>query len=97
MWEQITRAILLDIITARRYNEFTFSETKFIKGGAIMFVGREKELSLLKNILNQRSGSVMIYGKRKVGKTTLTDDYMLKSRTWEFSEYPTCASEPYKP
>lgn len=27
----------------------------------------------------------------------VTDDYMLKSRTWEFSEYPTCASEPYKP
>lgn len=79
MWEQITRAILLDIITARRYNEFTFSETKFIKGGAIMFVGREKELSLLKNILNQRSGSVMIYGKRKVGKTTLITEALKSS------------------
>ena len=44
-----------------------------------MFIGREKELSLLKEILNQRSGSVMIYGKRKVGKTTLITEALKSS------------------
>lgn len=36
-----------------------------------MFIGREKELSELSELLNLPSASVMIYGKRKVGKTTL--------------------------
>lgn len=36
-----------------------------------MFVAREKELSLISELLSKKSGSVMIYGKRKVGKTTL--------------------------
>ena len=36
-----------------------------------MFVGREKELKLLGDIMSKPTGSVMIYGKRKVGKTTL--------------------------
>ncbi len=36
-----------------------------------MFVGREKELKLLKEELKKDSSSVLIYGKRKIGKTTL--------------------------
>ncbi|MCD7819097.1 MAG: AAA family ATPase [Lachnospiraceae bacterium] len=36
-----------------------------------MFIGREKELALIQEILNQPKGSMMIYGKRKIGKTTL--------------------------
>ena len=36
-----------------------------------MFVGREKELDQIESLLNKKSGSMMIYGKRKVGKTTL--------------------------
>lgn len=39
--------------------------------GAAMFVGRDKELTLIQNLLEQPSASMMIYGKRKVGKTTL--------------------------
>ena len=36
-----------------------------------MFVGREKELGLIQNLLQKPSASMMLYGKRKVGKTTL--------------------------
>lgn len=36
-----------------------------------MFIGREKELQLIGDILRKDSGSMMIYGKRKIGKTTL--------------------------
>lgn len=36
-----------------------------------MFIGRKKELKILSAILQKSSASVMIYGKRKVGKTTL--------------------------
>lgn len=35
------------------------------------FIGRERELTALREILKKPSASVMIYGKRKVGKTTL--------------------------
>ena len=36
-----------------------------------MFIGRKKELAQIKSFLNEQSGCIMIYGKRKVGKTTL--------------------------
>lgn len=36
-----------------------------------MFIGRAKELKILNDIQQKTSASVMIYGKRKVGKTTL--------------------------
>lgn len=36
-----------------------------------MFVGREKELYIIKEALSKNSASVMVYGKRKIGKTTL--------------------------
>lgn len=36
-----------------------------------MFIAREKELKLIDGIISKPTGSVMIYGKRKVGKTTL--------------------------
>ena len=36
-----------------------------------MFVGRYRELSAIRSVLEKRRGSVLIYGKRKVGKTTL--------------------------
>ncbi len=36
-----------------------------------MFFGREKEQELIQDILRKPSGSMMIYGKRKIGKTTL--------------------------
>ena len=36
-----------------------------------MFIGRKDELNLINNLLNRENGTIMIYGKRKVGKTTL--------------------------
>ena len=36
-----------------------------------MFIGREEELKILSSLLEKPSASAMIYGKRKVGKTTL--------------------------
>lgn len=36
-----------------------------------MFVGREKELEILDRELNKNSSAILIYGKRKIGKTTL--------------------------
>ena len=44
-----------------------------------MFVGREEELKKLKDILALPSASVMIYGKRKVGKTTLIKEALKSS------------------
>ena len=36
-----------------------------------MFVGREKECALLRSALEADGSAVMVYGKRKIGKTTL--------------------------
>ncbi len=36
-----------------------------------MFIGRKKELTIIKESLLKRSASIMVYGKRKVGKTAL--------------------------
>ncbi|MBR4467589.1 MAG: AAA family ATPase [Clostridia bacterium] len=36
-----------------------------------MFFAREKELAMIGELLKKPSGAAMIYGKRKVGKTTL--------------------------
>lgn len=44
-----------------------------------MFFAREKELALIEELLKKKSGSAMIYGKRKVGKTTLLTYALSKS------------------
>ena len=36
-----------------------------------MFIGRQQELKAIQDVLKNKSGSVLVYGKRKVGKTTL--------------------------
>ena len=51
-----------------------------------MFIGREKELALLKDTLKEPGTSVMIYGKRKIGKTTLIR-YYLKEQPEKFVYY----------
>ena len=72
---------MLDIPVVRYYNEFKISEFIFIiRGGFTMFIAREKELHLLQSILDQPTGSVMIYGKRKVGKTTLITQALKSSK-----------------
>ena len=44
-----------------------------------MFIGRQEELKRLKSLLALPSASVMIYGKRKVGKTTLIKEALKSS------------------
>ena len=46
------------------------NSVKPLKGGT-MFIGRLDELNTLRHLLEKSSASAMIYGKRKVGKTTL--------------------------
>lgn len=44
-----------------------------------MFIGREKELNNIADLLQKSSASMMIYGKRKVGKTTLIKEALKQS------------------
>lgn len=45
-----------------------------------MFVGRDEELKAIQAVLDKRSGSVLVYGKRKVGKTTLILEALKSSK-----------------
>ena len=36
-----------------------------------MFYGRKKEINLIKSVFNENNKAILIYGKRRVGKTTL--------------------------
>ncbi|MCD7761802.1 MAG: AAA family ATPase [Lachnospiraceae bacterium] len=59
-----------------------------------MFIGREKELALIQEILDQPRGSMMIYGKRKIGKTTLLT-HALKDHS-DKTVYYECLKAPVK-
>ncbi len=48
------------------------------------FIGRESELNRLNSEYNRESSFVVIYGRRRVGKTTLVKEF-LKDKT---SFYP---------
>ena len=45
-----------------------------------MFTGREKELALLLQTLEPADAAVMIYGKRKVGKTALITEFLKRQK-----------------
>ncbi len=45
-----------------------------------MFIGRDKEKALINELLTKPSGSAMVYGKRKVGKTTLITETLKSSK-----------------
>ena len=45
-----------------------------------MFIGREKELFSMKNALTAVGTAVMVYGKRKVGKTTLIRQFLINQQ-----------------
>lgn len=51
--------------------EYKFTEYSFNIIEDAMFVGRKRELEILQKELQKKSTAVMIYGKRKIGKTTL--------------------------
>ena len=52
-----------------------------------MFVGRSEELEILHRLLKKPSASAMIYGKRKVGKTTLIDKALEASQGTVRTDY----------
>ena len=43
------------------------------------FIGRQEEKNLINSILDRDNGAILIYGKRKIGKTTLIKE-VLQSR-----------------
>ena len=43
------------------------------------FIGRTSELATLNTELNRGSGFVVIYGRRRVGKTTLIKEFIILS------------------
>ena len=45
-----------------------------------MFIGRQEELKAIQSILSKPCGSVLVYGKRKVGKTTLILEALKESK-----------------
>ena len=47
------------------------SDKKISKDGDAMFYGRKKEINLIKSVFNENNKAILIYGKRRVGKTTL--------------------------
>ena len=59
-----------------------------------MFIGREKELSIIKEALSKKSAGVMVYGKRKIGKTTLIT-HVLKGDSHK-TVYYECLKAPMK-
>ena len=52
-----------------------------------MFVGRAKELQLLNVELSKKSSAILIYGKRKIGKTTLINESSKKQTSKPFIYY----------
>ena len=50
-----------------------------------MFYGREKEVEIIKEFSNKENQALMLYGKRKVGKTTLLKE-ALKDRKYVYYE-----------
>ena len=41
-----------------------------------MFIGREKELGIMRDALNKKGKHILLYGNRRVGKTTLANKAM---------------------
>lgn len=59
-----------------------------------MFIGREKELAIIKKALSKNTASVMVYGKRKIGKTTLITHALKKDANK--TVYYECLKAPMK-
>ncbi len=59
-----------------------------------MFIGRQEELKTIKELLTKKRASMMVYGKRKVGKTTLLT-HALKGAKYKTIYYE-CVKAPMK-
>lgn len=53
------------------------------------FIGRKKELEILEHLRLKRSSSlVTIWGRRRVGKSRLVEQFMKNKKSWRFSGLP---------
>ena len=59
-----------------------------------MFIGRSQELKIINELLDKNSGSLMVYGKRKMGKTTLLTHALKDSK--DKTIYYECIKAPIK-
>lgn len=50
------------------------------------FIGRKKETLLMQQALEQEQATILLYGKRKVGKTTLIKE-CLKNQSKQFVNF----------
>ena len=46
-----------------------------------MFIGRKEELKTLSKAIKQTDNATLIYGKRRIGKTTLIKEVLNKTKT----------------
>ena len=53
-----------------------------------MFIGREEELRTIRSLFEESFASAMIYGKRKVGKTTLIKKALENSDDIHIGHFP---------
>ncbi|MDY2626910.1 MAG: ATP-binding protein [Lachnospiraceae bacterium] len=49
------------------------------------FIGRKAELAKVNAEYERNGGFVVIYGRRRVGKTTLIKEFLNKKSIWSFS------------
>lgn len=53
------------------------------------FVGRKKELEILERLkLKNSSSLVVVWGRRRIGKSRLISEYLKKKKSWNFSGLP---------
>lgn len=83
--------LTLDRFPYREYNIIKIIIIKIIiiqiilkEVGCMDFIGRTSELATLNTELNRGSGFVVIYGRRRVGKTTLIKEFIKDKRAFYF-------------
>lgn len=53
------------------------------------FIGRKKELEILERLRFKKSSSlVVIWGRRRIGKSTLVEEFLKGKKSWSFSGIP---------
>lgn len=78
--------LTLDRFPYREYNIIKIIIIQIIlkEVGCMDFIGRTSELATLNTELNRGSGFVVIYGRRRVGKTTLIKEFIKDKRAFYF-------------
>ena len=69
-------------------NPRSLNRNSTIIGQYFMFIGREEELRTIRSLFEESFASAMIYGKRKVGKTTLIKKALENSDDIHIGHFP---------